>query len=265
MTATLTVLSGPLAGTRLEIEDSADEVLVGSDPDCRLALDVPGVSPIHARLWLDGTGLTVHDTRSPYGLFVNDARVEAEALLHDGDVLWLGTPGDETSVMIQCRVEGGQVAPAAPVAAERPAEPAASPLDEIEGLLADVPTPPAVAPEPPSAAPDTAPDTAADDVFFMDESPPVPAPPARATPAPLPRTVPDEPAVFEETAPPPLASSGGDMGDELFFVEEPEAAPPPVDPPPLPVRPAPAVATPASPPPRPAAPPAEEPTAPPVP
>src|SRR5262249_61310373 len=41
MTATLTVLSGPLAGTRFDVDDSGDEVLVGSDPDCRIALDAP--------------------------------------------------------------------------------------------------------------------------------------------------------------------------------------------------------------------------------
>ena len=77
MTGSLTVLSGPLAGTRLDVDGSDDEILIGADPDCRLALDLPGVSPIHARLTQDQGQLIVHDTRSPRGVFVNDTRVTA--------------------------------------------------------------------------------------------------------------------------------------------------------------------------------------------
>src|SRR6266542_1297756 len=83
MAASLTVLSGPLAGTRLDID---------------------GVSPIHARLSENQGELIVYDTHSPHGLYVNDTRVSGQAPLRDGDVLWLGKPGDETSVMLQCRV-----------------------------------------------------------------------------------------------------------------------------------------------------------------
>ena len=72
MAATLTVLSGPLAGTRFDLDPTAEDILVGCDPDCRIALDLPGVSPIHARLSLDGGALTVFDTHSPRGVYVND-------------------------------------------------------------------------------------------------------------------------------------------------------------------------------------------------
>src|SRR5207245_4150414 len=87
-TASLTVLGGPLKGKTLLVEDAVDEILVGSDPDSRLCLDLPGVSPIHARIWLDLAGATVYDTRSPRGIFVNDSRVSGEAPLRGGDVLW---------------------------------------------------------------------------------------------------------------------------------------------------------------------------------
>jgi FHA domain-containing protein/IPT/TIG domain-containing protein len=93
-----------MAGTSLVIDDAVDEVLVGSDPDCRLSLDLPGVSPIHARVWRDLGGITVYDTRSPRGLYVNDDRVVDQAPLRDGDILWLGAPGDADSVMLQCRL-----------------------------------------------------------------------------------------------------------------------------------------------------------------
>jgi hypothetical protein len=40
-----------------------------------------GISPIHARLWVEEKGATVFDTKSPNGVFINFDRVEGEALL----------------------------------------------------------------------------------------------------------------------------------------------------------------------------------------
>jgi len=45
----LTVLGGVLDGRRHSPEEVVAEILVGSDPDCQLVVDLPGVSPIHAR------------------------------------------------------------------------------------------------------------------------------------------------------------------------------------------------------------------------
>src|SRR3954468_4729864 len=123
----LNVLSGPLAGQVFAIEDAVDNFLIGSDASCGIVLDTPGVSPIHARLWVDLNGATVYDTNSPSGVYVNDDRVVKEAPVRNGDILWLGPPGEEGSVLIQC-VLPGRSAPA-----ERTAEPevAADPrLDE---------------------------------------------------------------------------------------------------------------------------------------
>ena len=102
--SSLTVLGGPLKGQCLIVDEAADEILVGSDPDCGFCLDLPGVSPIHARIWLEVDGVTVFDTRSPHGVYVNDDRVAGQAPLRDGDILWLGPPGEAESVMIQCRL-----------------------------------------------------------------------------------------------------------------------------------------------------------------
>src|SRR4051812_21052824 len=167
MTASLTVLNGPLQGTRLEIDDSADEVLIGSDPGCRFSLDLPGVSPIHARLWIDHTGLTVHDTRSARGVFVNQTRVDGEAPLGNGDVLSLGTPGEEDTVRLQLHTDaaGEPAIPSAEAPAfgaqeepvDRPVdEPVDAPANEPAFVTEDVPAPvmpAAVAPPPVAEAP----------------------------------------------------------------------------------------------------------------
>lgn len=112
--ASLTVLVGPLKGHRHTFEDVVEEVFIGSDPDCQLCLDLPGVSPIHARVWLEVGGATVHDTHSPAGVFVNDDRVTENAPLRDGDFLWLGSPGAEESVLLQFRGPSPQEAMAVP-------------------------------------------------------------------------------------------------------------------------------------------------------
>ncbi|PYQ17693.1 MAG: hypothetical protein DMF79_16930, partial [Acidobacteria bacterium] len=68
--SSLSVLGGALRGAKVDV-DVVDEVLIGSDPGCSFHLDLPGISPIHARLWVDLNGAVVHDTRSPTGVFVN--------------------------------------------------------------------------------------------------------------------------------------------------------------------------------------------------
>ena len=194
-------MGGPLAGTRLEIDDAVDEILVGSDPDCRLSLDLPGVSPIHARVWRDLGGITVYDTRSPRGLYVNDERVVDQAALRDGDVLWLGAPGDADSVMIQCRLpeesflgapvtEAGfgaipdaMAEPVPALADEPPAVAAPADPDDDAAFLLDAPPAEVVAPKAGPASPA---------VPVVDESPfvilpeMVEAAPAAAAPAPKP-------------------------------------------------------------------------------
>jgi hypothetical protein len=100
----LTILGGPLSGRELTLDEAVDNILIGSDSSCRFHLDVPGVSPIHARLWVDWQGVTVYDTGAPEGIYLNDDRVERSAPVRNGDILWLGPPGGADVLMIQCRV-----------------------------------------------------------------------------------------------------------------------------------------------------------------
>ena len=132
------MLSGSLGGTVFIVDDSVDTVLIGSDASCRFALPGTDVDPIHARLWIDLEGITVYDADSARGVYINDDRVVGQARLRNGDILWLGAPGDDRSVMLQCRLPGGQPAAAAPRPAAAP--PAAAPPpalpDDIEPTAA---------------------------------------------------------------------------------------------------------------------------------
>jgi len=269
--ASLTVLGGPLKGKTLLLEDAVDEILVGSDPDSRLYLELPGVSPIHARIWLDLAGAKVYDTRSPRGVYINDTRVDGEAVLHDGDILWLGPPGEEESVMIRYRgpsdLEAVQPMPATDAAPSVEEQPSSFAIGDDELAFAE---PPPVPPRAPSRAPSPpAPSEGEplagllDDFAFLEE--PTAAPP-EPSPVPPPAPAPRPPAADEFRVPPPLpdeflvetpgapaeaswAPAAGEPAlaeDEAFFVDEPAApapapptvAPPPV-PPPLPVTPPP--------------------------
>lgn len=118
----LSVLTGSLAGKELVLEEVVDNILIGADPSCRFHIPLPGISPIHARIWMDAAGVTVYDTHSPRGLYVNDDRVSGQAPLRNGDILWLGTPGEEEAVMIQCRL------PQRAAAAPEPPAPAPAPV-----------------------------------------------------------------------------------------------------------------------------------------
>ena len=158
----LNVLSGPLSGQKFVLEDAVDNILIGSDPSCGFVLDTPGVSPIHARLWVDLNGATVYDTNSPTGVYVNDDRVVKEAPVRNGDILWLGPPGEEGSVLIQCilpppppaAAEGASAEPAAAAPPAPPKEatvPVASDATRAFGMPAYLPDEPELV-ETPSAA-----------------------------------------------------------------------------------------------------------------
>ena len=101
----LSVLGGPLHGRRHNPEEVVAEILIGSDPDCHLVLELPGISPIHAKLWADLNEATVYDTSAPRGVYVNTTRVEDKAAVVEGDVLWLGPPQEPDSVCVKLQFE----------------------------------------------------------------------------------------------------------------------------------------------------------------
>ncbi|HEX9190245.1 MAG TPA: FHA domain-containing protein, partial [Vicinamibacteria bacterium] len=133
-TASLTVLGGPLAGTRCVLPDRGS-VTVGSDAGSTLLLDLPSVSPLHARIDIEGDQFVVHGTGSERELHVNDNPVDVlGTVLRNGDILWLGSPGDDDVVMLQVVLPRRPVAAPAPatVPAGPPMAAPATPTPEVE-------------------------------------------------------------------------------------------------------------------------------------
>jgi predicted component of type VI protein secretion system len=112
----LSILGGHLHGRRHNPDEVVAEILIGSDPDCHLVVDLPGISPIHAKVWADLNEATVYDTSAPRGVYVNAERVAEKAPIREGDVLWLGPPQEPDSVCVQLHFEPWvEVLPTVPV------------------------------------------------------------------------------------------------------------------------------------------------------
>jgi hypothetical protein len=167
----LTVLGGAMAGTRFVLQDGVPSILIGSDPACAFHLPLPGVSPMHGRIVVEAGGVSLHDAGGSRTLYVNDGKVEGSAPLRNGDIVWLGTPGESDVVMLQVILPrlpflqgpatdeddvGGQTIAAAPfvMAPPSPAPPPATegeaPVSLDLGAFAAPPS------EPPAASPSEA-------------------------------------------------------------------------------------------------------------
>jgi pSer/pThr/pTyr-binding forkhead associated (FHA) protein len=157
--ASLTVLGGPsdLAGAQIPLPVDG-VVTLGSAADCTFPLTAPSVSPLHARLVLEGGRATVHSIGSEQPLYINDNPLGGEsAALRNGDILWLGTPGEEDVVMLQCILAPLPEAPRAPAPAAPTPEVETQALWSMEGAEAPPEAPPVAPPETPAVEPPAAP------------------------------------------------------------------------------------------------------------
>jgi pSer/pThr/pTyr-binding forkhead associated (FHA) protein len=84
----LVVRKGPQPGERFFIDRPV--LTLGRDPESDIFLNDMTVSRAHARLEMAGARVTVSDSGSLNGTYVNGVCVD-EAPLHDGDVLQIGT------------------------------------------------------------------------------------------------------------------------------------------------------------------------------
>ncbi|HEY2380274.1 MAG TPA: SpoIIE family protein phosphatase [Terriglobia bacterium] len=69
---------------------SAPEILIGRKGDVDVVLSNQHVSRHHAKLVKAGDGYSIQDMGSTHGTFVNEARLEQQQLLNDGDRISLG-------------------------------------------------------------------------------------------------------------------------------------------------------------------------------
>jgi hypothetical protein len=133
-------------------------VTLGSAPGSGLRLDLPTVSPYHARIVVDAGRVSAHDTGSARALHVNDNPLEpGGTVLRNGDILWLGAPGEDDVVMLQCILPRRPVEAPSPdtVRAAAATPPAATPTPEVETMAlwavgpgSSAPSAPRVAAEP---------------------------------------------------------------------------------------------------------------------
>ena len=84
---TIMIDSGPLTGNHTF---SQNEVVIGREESCDISITDPIISSRHARLIYRNTHWWIEDLMSTNGTFLNDERVEAPAILINGDELRIG-------------------------------------------------------------------------------------------------------------------------------------------------------------------------------
>ncbi len=232
--AALTVLGGPLAGARCVLPESGT-VTLGSAPGSTLRLDLPTVSPYHARIVVDGGRVTVHDTGSSRAVHVNDNPLETAGTdLRNGDILWLGAPGEDDVVMLQCLLPRRPVASPAPAVSVTAPAPA-MPTPDVETMALWAVSTAAAAPAAPRVAKEPVPEEVAtgfeETIAIVASPPPAPVPPPPPPPeepelvveASLPREVGAEPPTEEELL--VAAEVSEPEAEPVVFIEETESSP----------------------------------------
>ena len=67
------------------------EHVIGRDPDVAIRIDASTVSRRHARILVDGDGVTLEDFGSKNGTFHGDARITSPVAIADGDRIRIGS------------------------------------------------------------------------------------------------------------------------------------------------------------------------------
>jgi len=102
----IVLLTGLDAGATLVVDEILNNFAIGSDQSCNLVCSGIAVSPLHASVFLDDDGVvTISDTNSSLGVFVNGSQVMEQALA-DGDEISLGPPGDLGSDTLKFSLHG---------------------------------------------------------------------------------------------------------------------------------------------------------------
>ena len=107
------LMTGLDAGATLVLDEVLNNFAIGSDESSNLVCSGVSVSPLHASVLLDDEGVvTISDTNSRMGVFVNGARIMEQALAQarDGRLHILGKMVEAMGVgMVYTAVQGGGV------------------------------------------------------------------------------------------------------------------------------------------------------------
>ena len=103
-----------------------DQIVIGREPDCGWAVDLPMVSGRHARLTRSGGRVWVEDLASSNGTFVNGERVNGSVEVRAGDLIGLGS----YSLILAVEPEAVPVTEAAPIREPERVQDAPLVLDE---------------------------------------------------------------------------------------------------------------------------------------
>ncbi len=67
-----------------------EKVFIGNSPEAEVPIDDLKASRIHAFLYIKNNKFYIEDLKSPSGTIVNDKKIEAPTLIHDGDKIKIG-------------------------------------------------------------------------------------------------------------------------------------------------------------------------------
>jgi FHA domain len=153
--ATLIVKSGPLGGTRFEVET---EQSIGRE-NADITIGDPQISRRHATVRATGDGLEIEDAGSSNGTFVNGLQITSTMALSNGDTVRVGQT--ELEVEIEEAREAGTVIAGAPPQGTvvAPKSPGDSPAQPPEPAAPPAAGPPPAAPTPPPYSPPGTPPT----------------------------------------------------------------------------------------------------------
>jgi len=101
---------------------TSNVTVIGRRHECDLYIPLPTVSRKHCQLSLNDQALEVRDLGSKCGTFINDKRVDGEAILKAGDYIRIGP------LTFLCRIDGKPekiVPPKKPASAAKPQKKAA--------------------------------------------------------------------------------------------------------------------------------------------
>jgi pSer/pThr/pTyr-binding forkhead associated (FHA) protein len=193
----LLVMGGPTNGTRLELVNELEEILLGRTPDCPLQIPSPTVSKHHARIIRRGTVIEVEDLKSANGTLLNSQPLAGVATLRDRDEIILGQKGVEDPIRVVISIPKAAVAMPTLDAAPPAGPPEAAPLPKPPRMEEAPPTVRAPSPEPVShpGAKDQA------EVAAPAKEPPAPPPEPEPSPEKAAGPVPPEPPPQEPAAP----------------------------------------------------------------